>query len=47
MRSARKAIREDDYISAAKQYREVAKLYRKILDEENAIYFEEKADELK
>ncbi|HUX98879.1 MAG TPA: hypothetical protein VMV49_04950, partial [Candidatus Deferrimicrobium sp.] len=47
MRSARKAVREEDYISAAKQYREVAALYRKILDEENAVYFEEKADELK
>ncbi|MFX1293290.1 MAG: hypothetical protein ACFFD2_00330 [Promethearchaeota archaeon] len=46
MKNARKAIRQEDYISAAKQYQEVAKLYRKILDEENAKYFEEKAEEL-
>ncbi|MHA1424816.1 MAG: hypothetical protein ACTSQI_02395 [Candidatus Helarchaeota archaeon] len=46
MRSARKAIREEDYISAAKKYQEVAKLYRKIQDEEKALYFEEKAEEL-
>ena len=46
MRSARMAIREEDYISAAKQYREVADLYRKIGDEDKAKDFEEKADDL-
>lgn len=46
MRSARKAIREEDYMTAAKLYQEVAGLYRKILDEEKAEYFEQKAAEL-
>ncbi len=46
MRSARRSINQDDYISAAKQYREVSELYSKIGDEEKANEFEEKADSL-
>ncbi|MDD1777792.1 MAG: hypothetical protein LUQ65_06435, partial [Candidatus Helarchaeota archaeon] len=46
MRSARKALREDDFMTAAKYYKEVARLYRELFDEENAKYFEAKADEL-
>jgi len=46
MRSARKALREDDFISASKYYREVAQLYRQIFDEEKARYFETKASEI-
>ena len=46
MRNARKVLREDDFMTAAKYYREVARLYRELFDEENARYFEAKADEL-
>ena len=46
MRKARKAIRDKNHPLAAEQYKEVAKLYRKILDEEKAIEFEEKAQNL-
>lgn len=46
MRSARKALRNNDTISAAKYYREVAERYRKIGDDERAVDFEEKANEL-
>jgi len=46
MRIARKAIRDHDFITAAKQYREVASLYRKLGDEEKALEFEERAGEL-
>jgi len=46
MRSARRFMNEDDFISAAKQYREVANLYKKIGDEEKAKSFGEKADSL-
>ena len=46
MRNARKALREDDFISASKYYKEVAQLYRQIFDEEKAQYFEGKANEI-